>query len=122
MPRRRIQPGAASATNPIPNSLDHDDCLTLQRVVEGLAPDWSADIHQDPVGEVCMMIMPPEVQDEIGPLLVAHKLSSVFRLDKFHWDVYSTIGEFRTFDELVDAVRRTLLALPAVSPKPVLLH
>jgi hypothetical protein len=62
------------------------------------------------------------VRDEIGPLLVVHKVASVFRLDQFRWEVYSAIGEYLTFNDLTDAVRRTLRALPGRCAKAVALH
>jgi hypothetical protein len=68
------------------------------------------------------MIMPPDVDDMIGPLLVVHKVASMFRLDQFRWDSYSNVGDYRTFDGLLDAVRRTLLSLPAVSGIGCTLH
>ena len=61
------------------------------------------------------MIMPPGVDDAIGPLLVVHKVDLMFRLDQFRWDSYSNVGDYHAFDDLLDAIRRTLLSLPAVS-------
>ena len=61
------------------------------------------------------MIMPPNVDDAIGPLLVVHKVASMFRLDQFRWDRYSNVGDYHAFDDLLDAIRRTLLSLPSVS-------
>jgi hypothetical protein len=55
-------------------------------------------------------------------LLVVHKVASVFRLDQFRWEVYSAIGEYLTFNDLTDAVRRTLRALPGRCAKAVALH
>ena len=122
MAPQRIQLTGSLATNPEPYSLDQEDCVTLQALVKTLAPEWSADIHCDPVGEISLMIMPPEVRDEIGPLLVVHKVASVFRLDQFRWDVYSVLGEYLAFDDLVRAVRRTLLALPGMCADDAVRH
>jgi hypothetical protein len=104
------------------SSLDQDDCSSLRDTVKSLAPEWSADVHKDPGGELSLMIMPPDVDDMIGPLLVVHKVASMFRLDQFRWDSYSNVGDYRTFDGLLDAVRRTLLSLPAVSGIGCTLH
>ena len=119
---RELHLAYPSLPQPQPNSLGQGECGLLQSVVRDLAPDWSAEAMTDPVGETSLMIIPPEVCDEIGPLLVVHRVGALFRLDQFHWDVYSEIGEYRTFDELKNAVLQTLLTLPSIGSATGYLH
>jgi hypothetical protein len=122
MSERRPQLRETGREYPAPNSLDEEDCLTLRGAVKGLAPEWSVDVHRDPVGEVSLMIMPPDVDDAIGPLLVVHKVASIFHLDQFRWDNYSAVGEYPSFDGVLYAVTQTLLALPSVCGSAITLH
>jgi hypothetical protein len=87
-----------------------------------VAPDWSVETYADAVGEISIMIMPPNVDDAIGPMLVVHKAGLIFQLDQFRWDEYSSLGEYLDFDALRRAVSGILLSLPIMPGSAVTLH
>ena len=67
------------------------------------------------MGEVNLMIIPPDVDDAIGPMLVIHKAASIFHLDQFRWDEYGSLGDYLNRDDVFGAVRDTLLSKPTVT-------
>jgi hypothetical protein len=107
---------------PTANTLDQEDCSILLELVNDVAPDWSVEIHTDPMGEVNLMIIPPDVDDAIGPMLVIHKAASIFHLDQFRWDEYGSLGDYLNLDDVSGAVRDTLLSKPMVTGTPTTLH
>ena len=122
MPERTTQFCRNGHTYPAANSLDDDDCLTLVDTMKGLAPEWSVEIQTDPVGEISVMIIPPNVDDTIGPMLVVHKVASVFVLDQFRWDRYGNVGEYSTLDGVRRAITGMLLHLPYTMHGPTTVH
>jgi hypothetical protein len=122
MPERTIQFYSTGHAYLAANSLDQDDCLALSDTVEGLAPEWSVEIHIDPVGETSLMIIPPNVDDAIGPMLIVHKVASMFLLDQFRWDSYDNIGEYTTLDRVHGAIKNALLSVPTASHELPTLH
>jgi hypothetical protein len=122
MPGSTIQSVTIGYTFPVANSLDQDDCLALSDIVKGVAPEWLVEAHSDPTREVSVMIIPPNVDDDIGPLLVVHKVASVYVLDQFRWDRYGNIGDYSTLDEVRRAIVATLLSLPTVVHGATRLH
>ena len=122
MPERTTQFCRNGHTYPAANSLDDDDCLTLSDTVTGLAPEWLVEIQTDPVGEISVMIIPPNVDDTIGPMLVVYKVASVFLLDQFRWDRYGNVGEYSTLDGVRRAITGMLRSLSRVSCELTTLH
>ena len=94
---------------PMATGLDQDDCGQLLITVRDLAPDWFVEMQTDPLGEVCLMVIPPEVDDDEGPSLVIYKAGLLFHLDQFRWNSYNPIGSYLSLGEVLEQVRLILL-------------
>ena len=122
MPGRTLLFHCAVFARPTTNSFDLSDCSVLTELVNGIAPDWSVEIYRDPVGEVSVLINPPDVNDACGPTLIIYKSASVFHLDQFRWDKYSSLGDYLHLDDVSDAVRGVLLSQPVLARTSTTLH
>ena len=122
MPARITYAYSTQSTYPAAYGLDQCHCLALRDVAMTVAPGWSVEICTDPLGEISLMIIPPNVDDAIGPTLIVHKAGLIFHLDQFRWDAYGGLGEYLDFDALRSAVSSTLLSLPIVRSSAITLH
>jgi hypothetical protein len=107
---------------PTADALDQEDYSILAELLEGLAPEWSVEVHTDPMGEVSLIITPPDVDDAIGPTLIIHNTACMFHLDQFRWDEYRSLGDYLSLDDVSVAVRGALLSVPMVAGAPATLH
>jgi hypothetical protein len=122
MPGRRSQFYSVDYACPTANALDREDYSILLELVNDVAPDWSVEVYTDPMGEVSFMIIPPDVDDAIGPTLIIYKAASVFHLDQFRWDEYGSLGDYLNLDDVFDAVRDALLSQPTIVGISTTLH
>jgi hypothetical protein len=122
MPVRIIQGYSASLTYPVANSLDRSDCLMLSRAIMPVVPAWSIEKHTDPDGEVNLLIIPPDADDAIGPTLIIYKTASGFHVDEFRWDEYRSHGEYFDRDDVLTAIRGTLLSALTMPGSATTMH
>ena len=94
----------------------------MAELVAAVAPAWSVEIYTDPMGEVSVLINPPNVDDAAGPTLIIYKSASVFHLDQFRWDEYGNVGDYLDLDDVSGAVRHVLLSQPMVARTSMTLH
>jgi hypothetical protein len=103
------------------NSLDIDECRSIMDAVQVIQPQYAAHVYTDPLGEASVMLMPPDLDDAIGPMLVAHRVGPLFILDQFRWDAYANVGEYATLEKLIDALC-TALCQQYVAPRQDTIH
>lgn len=93
-------------------SLDHSDSRVLSDATRTEVPEWSIETYIDPDGEVSLMIIPPNVDDAIGPTLIVHKAGLNFHLDQFRWDEYRSVGVYFDLYDMLRAMDDVLSAIP----------
>jgi hypothetical protein len=105
-----------------PPELGSAECSFVADCMFRAAPDWSVELNRAFRGEASLVIMPPGVDDAIGPTFVIHRSGQGFRLDRFQWDEYGPIGAFATLRATANAVRACIVALRANLPASTLRH
>ncbi len=109
---RLRQPPACS-----PRSLGPRQCQHLAAVVAELVPDWSVNLRHDILGNATIVILPDDLDDSIGPALFVHGEGSTFHLEELRWGAYRKLDEYRTWDEVLRAVRiRLIWEMPFPTP------
>lgn len=101
-------------SSPAPESITREECLAAWDAVAKVIPGWSAEIQDNPIGQLSLYIVPPDAADDAGPMLILYKMASMFILDQFWWDRYDCLGEFTSIDEAVSAIRTVLRGALAV--------
>lgn len=115
MSNRVIRLQNSRRSPPAPDSISREECLAAWDAVSDLVPDWSAEIQEDPIGRgLCLYIIPPDAEDEAGPMLILYKMGSMFALDQFRWDRYDDLGEFAGIEYAVRAIQTVLRGTVAI--------
>ena len=122
MPGRTPQFYVPNYACPTADTFYPEDYSTLAKLVKGVAPDWSMERHRDTMGAVSVIIIPPSVDDTVGPTLIIRKAASVFHLDQFRWDEYDSLGDYLDLDDLSGAVRDALMCQPTMAGISTTLH
>ena len=78
-------------------------------VVAELAPGWSVELHHDIHGKATIVILPADLDAEIGPTLIIDADEAAFHLEELNGDSCRTLGEHRVWADLLRAVRTRLV-------------
>jgi len=97
------------------DSLLYDECSTLWNTVKRRLKDWSGEFFTDPFGDLNLMILPPNADDELGPMLIVYRQHGLYMVDAFRWDEYSNVRECLTLDETAVAIESIVFS--ATSPR-----
>lgn len=82
----------------------YDECWALWNQVKSQIPFWSGEFFTDPFGALNLMILPPDADDDIGPMLIIYKQHGFYLLDTFRWDEYDNNGSYLTLADTLTAI------------------
>ena len=95
--------------------LGRTQCQHLIAVVGERRPDWSVELHHDPISQPMIVILPESLDDATGPTLVVYSDETAFHLDELRWDVYRRLGDYHAWGDVVGAVRISLESADAAA-------
>ncbi|HUN41097.1 MAG TPA: hypothetical protein VMU81_12475 [Acetobacteraceae bacterium] len=93
-------------------SLCFNECSMLWNTAKRHLRGWSADFFTDPYGDLNLMILPPNADDDFGPMLIIYKRHGFYMIDTFRWDEYSNAKTCFTFEETAAAIEAVALSVP----------
>jgi hypothetical protein len=101
---RRIQPATR-----IPEPLGHGHCRHLAGVVAEVGPNWSVELHDNVPGNAAIVILPEDVHDAFGAILIVHADESAFHIEEVHGNAHRKLGQHVAWDDVLRAVRIRLI-------------
>jgi len=99
------------------DSLRDVECSTVWNTVKRRLVDWSGEFFTDPFGDLNLMILPPNADDELWPMLIVYRQHGLYMVDIFRWDEYSNAKACFTLEETAAAIGSIVIS--ATSPRLV---
>ena len=88
-----------------------------------IAPQWSVELQGICSEQTTLVLLPEDGDDENGPSFVVSREAYGFRLDQIHWDAFSEVGVFTSFNDVLVALRVRLGFCSSLSvPASVTIH
>ncbi len=101
------RPSVPTASGPEP--LGPWQCRHIAAVVAELVPDWSVELHHDIFGNLTIVILPKDLDDDNGPTLFVHREGSTYQLEELRWGGYRKLDDYREWADVLRAVRIRLI-------------
>ena len=105
----------------VSDSLLHNECVIIWNKVKRQLPSWSVEFFTDPFGELNLMILPPDADDDLGPMLIVYKQHDLYMVDIFRWDEYSNAKACFTLEETAAAIG-AIVTSDAATKVPASVH
>ncbi len=78
-------------------------------MIAAFMPDWSVELHYDEQRKATIVMMPDDVDSANFPTLIVRGEASAFHLEELLGDAYQDLGEYRSWIDVVRAVRIRLM-------------
>jgi hypothetical protein len=85
------------------------DLALVQRALDEIAPEWSAELHGICADEATLVLLPDGGDDAMGPSFMISRDAAGYLVDQVHWDIVTEVGIFTSLNDVIAAVRLRLV-------------